>query len=152
MNILSIALFNQRSNAELLQRRLSAEGITTQIHDCGMKVSRLDVSIIQFERADQLTRRWDAAEGGLAGLIRCPECHSLRVEYPQYSRRSIIPNLLIRLLANIGAVPKEFYCHDCHFTWPREGDVSSRKRPHMAPYYFIEGIAQPQQKETKHAA
>ena len=61
-------------------------------------------------------------------------------------------------LANIHVLPKEFYCHDCHFTWPREGTRPSRVRPHMAPYYFIDDVeqstlgAQPSPVEASRAA
>ena len=41
----------------------------------------------------------------------------------------------------MGAMQKQFYCQDCHFTWPKEG-TKARLRPHMAPYYFIDGVEQ----------
>ena len=87
----------------------------------------------------------------MQGAIRCPECSSLRVDYPQYTHKSALPNLLVGVLANIGAVGKEFYCHDCHFTWPKEGTRPSRVRPNMAPYYFIEGVPQTKQPESRPA-
>src|SRR5437763_3461106 len=143
MNTIPVALFRNRSDAEPLQRRLSEAGIHAGVHDSAlMKGARLDVPADRFERAYQLLLEWDAAEGALRGAIRCPECRSLRVDYPQYSHKSALPNLLVGFLANIGAVDKEFYCQDCHFTWPKEGTKPSRTRPHMAPYYFIEGVEQ----------
>jgi hypothetical protein len=153
MNTISIALFSRRSDAEPYQRRLSEAGLAAELHDCpGIHGARLDVPAEQFERAYQLMLDWDAAEGGLRGTIRCSECQSLRVEFPQYTHKSTLPNLLVGLLANIHAMPKEFYCYDCHFTWPKEGTKPSRTRPHMAPYYFIEGVAQTQPSHTSHAA
>ncbi|HWD91588.1 MAG TPA: hypothetical protein VG938_04480 [Verrucomicrobiae bacterium] len=153
MNTISIAMFRQRADAEGYQKRLSEAGLAAELHDCsGVHWARLDVPAEQFERGYQLMVDWDAAEGGLRGVIRCPECQSLRIEYPQYTHKSTLPNLLVGLLANIGAVPKEFYCLDCHFTWPKEGTRPSRARPHMAPYYFIEGVPQSQPSETRHAA
>ena len=149
MNTISIALVNHRSDAETLQKRLSAAGIPAQVRDCTrMKGARIEVPVDQFERAYRLLLDWDAAEGALHDTIRCPDCKSLRIEYPQYTHKSTLPNLLIGLLANIGAMRKEFYCHDCHFTWPKEGTKPSRARPHMAPYYFIEGIPQTQPPEA----
>jgi hypothetical protein len=145
MNKISIALFGRRSNAESFQKRLSDAGISAQVHDVmGTTGARLEVPADQFERAHELMLNWDANESGVPGAIRCPECRSLRVEYPQYSHKSILPNLLVGFLANIGAMRKEFYCQDCHFTWPKEGTKPSSARPHMAPYYFIEGVPQPQ--------
>jgi hypothetical protein len=153
MNKISIALFNRRSHAEPFQRRLSEAGVPAEVHDCAsMQGARLDVPADQFERAYQLMQNWDSAEGGVPGAIRCPECNSFRVEYPQYTHKSALPNLLVGVLANIGAMRKEFYCHDCHFTWPKEGTKPSRIRPNMAPYYFIEGVpqkAQPAQTQSE---
>ncbi len=128
-------------------------GIAAELHDYStIKGARLDVPTETFEPAYALLQKWDAGEGGIHGAIRCPECNSLRVDFPQYTHKSALPNLLIGLLANIGAMQKEFYCHDCHFTWPKEGTRPSRVRPNMAPYYFIEGVPQPQPGERRHAA
>src|SRR6266404_295978 len=129
MNTISIARFSCRSDAEPFQRRLSEAGIPAEIHDCaGMDGVRIKVPAGQFESAYQLMLNWDATEGGLRGAIRCPDCKSLRIEFPQYTHKSALPNLLVGVLANIGAVRKEFYCHDCHFTWPKEGTKPSRAR------------------------
>ena len=152
MNTISIALFSRHSDADLIQRRLTDAGIPSRLHDCtSMKSTRLDVPADQFERAYTVLQNWDKAEAGVPGAFRCPECNSLRIEYPQYTHKSALPNLLIGVLANIGAMRKEFYCHDCHFTWPKEGTRPSRMRPNMAPYYFIEGVPQSQRSETRHA-
>jgi hypothetical protein len=153
MNKISIALFGRRTDGEQYQRRLKDSGISAELHDCaGINGARLDVPSEKFEQAYTLMQNWDAAEGGIPSAIRCPECQSLRVDYPQYTHKSALPNFLIGFLANIHVLPKEFYCHDCHFTWPREGTRPSRVRPHMAPYYFIEGVPQSQPSEHRHAA
>jgi hypothetical protein len=104
--------------------------------------ARLDVPASDFERAHRLVLEWDRVEGALQAAIRCPECKSLRIDYPQFTRNSIIPNLIIGLLATIARVEKEYYCYDCHFTWPRKGTRGSRARPHSAPYYFMNGMEQ----------
>lgn len=106
---------------------------------------RLKVRTADFDEALRLLRGWDAAEGILREAIRCPECGSSRVEYPQFTRKFFLPNL-IGLLAGLGVVRREFYCEECHFTWPKEGSKPSLIRPHGAPYYFLEGIAQPEMK------
>jgi hypothetical protein len=153
MNKTSIALFSCRSDAETIQKRLMESGVAAELHDCSsMKGAHIDVPSDQFEQSYAQLQKWDATEGGIRGAIRCPECHSFRVDFPQYTHKSALPNLLIGLLANIGAMRKEFYCYDCHFTWPKEGTRPSRVRPNMAPYYFIDGVAQPQPSEHRRAA
>jgi hypothetical protein len=59
------------------------------------------------------------------------------------------------VVAKVGLMDKEYYCEDCHFTWPKEGTRPRRHRPNMAPYYFIEGVEQTgphhrQQPESAH--
>ena len=153
MNRTPIALFNDRAKAEPIQHRLAEAGITAEIHDelrleklwfvgksgCGM---RLEVPANQFERAEQMLIDWDAAEGALRDAIHCPECGSLRVDYPQFTRKSLLTNLAMGVAANVGLMEKEYYCEDCHFTWPKEGSKPRRNRSNMAPYYFIEGVEQ----------
>ena len=139
MNTISIALLNRRSDAELLQKHLNEKGIraaiTEHYHLADVKVPAPD-----FEEAHHLLMHWAQGEGASRSLIRCPECGSMRVEYPQFAEKSYLPNVLIGIFAAVGATDMEFYCRDCHFTWPKEGTRPSRKRPHQAPYYFIEGI------------
>ncbi len=145
-----MALFNSRAKAELIQHRLVRAGIEAQTAE-KPRLARLwmvsqagvwvEVPAEQFERAEQLLLDWDGAEGALRDAIRCPECWSLRVLYPQFARHSVLTNLGLGMLSQFGLVERDYYCEDCHFAWPKEGP-KARRRPHMAPYYFIEGIEQ----------
>ncbi len=149
-----LALFSSRAKAEPIQQRLAAAGIPGEIHEelrleklwfVSRKSAgaRIEVPADQFERAENLLLNWDAAEGALRDAIRCPECKSLRVEYPQAAHHSLLTNLGPGLLAQLGLVQRDYYCEDCHYTWPKEGTRARRQRPHEAPYYFIEGVVQP---------
>jgi hypothetical protein len=143
MHTIPVVLFSNQPDAEPLQKRLIENGVAARMVRCQPPGSvRLEVPDDQFGRAHQLLMEWDILEGSLRRAIRCPECRSLRIEYPQYTHKSMLPNLFVAFFITIGATEKEFYCHDCHFTWPREGTKPSRIRPHSAPYYFIEGIEQ----------
>ena len=155
MTRIPVALFSDRAKAEPLQKRLVESGIQAEIHD-ELRLEklwfvskpatgvRLEVPAEQFERALQLLINWDVAEGALREAVRCPECKSLRVDYPQFTRKSMLTNVAMGLVAELGLVDKEYYCEDCHFTWPKEGSKPRRDRPHMSPYYFIEGVEQTQ--------
>lgn len=150
--------------AEPLRKRLAESGVQSEIHD-ELRLEklwfvskpatgvRLEVPANQFERAQQLLLNWDVAEGALREAIRCPECKSLRVDYPQFTRKSMLTNVAIGLVAELGLVDKEYYCGDCHYTWPKEGTKPRRDRPNMSPHYFIQGIeqtkaAKPEQAES----
>jgi hypothetical protein len=153
MNRLPVAAFGQRAKAEALQARLMRAGVHSEIHDelhleklwssaSHAPFMRLEVLADHYDRACALLHEWDVKEGALRDALRCPECRSLRVTYPQFTRKFFLPNLALGILARLGALEKEYYCEDCHFTWPREGSKPRRNRPNMAPYYFIEGIEQ----------
>jgi len=153
MNRIPLATFNSDAPAARLQQRLTGNGIPAEVHH-ELKLeklwfasrpesgARLEVPADQFERAYGLMVQWDTQDDVLHDAIRCPECKSPRVIYPQFTRRSFLPNLIIGTLAAIGRVEKEYFCEECQYTWPREGTRPSRLRPHMAPYYFIEGVEQ----------
>src|SRR2546426_7258306 len=153
MHRIPVAHFSGHAKAEPLRQRLAQTGVQAEVHEelrleklwfvsKGGAGARLEVPAQQFQRACQVLLEWDAAEGALRDAIRCPECKSLRVDYPQFTRKFFIPNLAMGLMAAMGAMKKEYYCQDCHYTWPKEGTKPSALRPHMAPYYFIEGVEQ----------
>lgn len=147
-----IVTLNDGAKAEPIQKRLVRAGIAAEIDDELFDklwfVSkeeadlRIDVPADQVERAQQLLLEWDAAEGILREAIRCPECRSLQVHYPQFAHRSLIPNLVMGLAAKIGLIDKEYYCESCHYTWPKHGTKSSILYPEREPYRFIDGIEQ----------
>jgi|ERR1041385_581009 hypothetical protein len=153
MNRIPVALFTNRNVAEPIRARLTEAGIAAEIHDeRGLErlwfvpkpkaAVRLDVPADQFERGEQLLVNWDSKEGALHDAIHCPECKSLLVQYPQLARKSVLTNLAMGLAAELGLIEKQYYCQECHFTWPKEGSVPRPGRPNMAPYYFIEGVEQ----------
>ena|SRR5437899_9511879 len=163
MNRIPVALFKDRSQAEPIRDRLAQAGIAAEIHDeRGLQrlwfvpkpqcLVRVEVPADQFETGEQLLVDWDQAEGALRGAIHCPECKSLLVEYPQVTRKSVMTNLAMGLAAELGLIERQYYCQECHFTWPKEGTKPRPGRPHMAPYYFIEGVEQTGAREPLHRA
>jgi hypothetical protein len=152
MSWIPIALFSNSERAQPLRQRLLGAQIPAETHgesplarmwfvskrEAGV---RLMVPGERFEQAEQRLHEWDN-QGALREAIRCPECKSLRVVYPQYAEHSVLTNLLVGLAAALGLGEKDYYCEDCHFTWPKHGLRPRRSRPHLAPYYFIEGVEQ----------
>jgi hypothetical protein len=148
-----VALFSNRSKAEPILERLVKAGIQADIRERFPLarlwfVSRraigawLEVPPHDFERAERLLHDWDASEGALRDAIRCPECRSLQVEYPQFTENSLLTNFIIGLGAELGLVERDYYCAHCHYTWPKAGARPRRNPAHGAPYYFIEGVEQ----------
>src|SRR6266850_1774020 len=162
MERLTVAFFPSRAAAEPIRNRLVQAGIDARIVEWPW-LQRLwfvpkreagasaEVPREHFERAEKLLIEWDAAEGTLREAIHCPECGSLRVQYPPFARHSLLTNIMMGLAAGLGLVDKEFYCENCHFTWPKEGSRARRNQPDLAPYYFIRGVEQTTLSSQQHS-
>jgi len=137
MNGMFIAAFDREAPAKTLRNRLIQEGFQADVRD-ESKVQRFAFWVkpraaIQvfvrnedFEAALARVKEWDQNDSILAEAIHCPECHSLRIQYPQYTRKFIIP-WVVEILGSIGLFTKEFYCQDCQFTWTDEVKVEPER-------------------------
>ena len=151
MNRILVALFKERSKAEPIQKLFLQAGIAAEIREENLLqrlwfVSkeaagvRLEVPVEQFNRAERLLLAWDSAGADLSRAVRCPECKSLRVNYPQFADHSVLTNMAAGVAAELGLVEKDYYCEACHYTWPKEQNHPQKQRHHLAPYYFIEDV------------
>jgi hypothetical protein len=128
MNTVPLATFNELEPAQKLRDRLQQAGIQATIND-ESKIERfwfmseplaaihLEVPQPKYLEARRLTEEWDKADGALRSTVRCPECESSRVEFPQITRKFITP-ALGSVLMSLRLIKREFYCLDCHYTWP----------------------------------
>jgi hypothetical protein len=150
MNRIRLALFRDRAQAEPARSGLVEAGIHAEIHDelhlerlwfvtKPTAGARLEVPVKQLDRSLKLLREGDDAQGWLHQAIRCPECASLRIDFPQVTRKSFLTNLAMGLMAELHLVEREYYCEDCHCMWSPQR-MRRRERHHMAPNYFVEGI------------
>jgi len=128
MKTVLLAAFDEVEPAQQLRTRLQQAGIEAVLHD-DSKLQRfwfipepraaihLDVARSDYQAASRLIEEWHQAEGVLNDAVRCPACHSPRVEYPQLTRKFVTPSLGCLLMA-VGLIRREFYCFDCQYTWP----------------------------------
>jgi len=72
--------------------------------------------------ARKLIHEWEKSRGVLKDAVRCPECASSRVEFPQITRKFLSPVVQVAFMA-LHLMPREFYCMDCQFTWPKDKPV-----------------------------
>lgn len=133
MKTVPLATFNELEPARLLRARLENTGVPAVINDeskterywfISKPVAAIHVEAEQphYRHARELIAQWDRAEGVLRQAVHCPDCRSTRVEFPQMPRKFLSPRLMSLFFA-LRLVPREFYCLDCHFTWPFETPV-----------------------------
>jgi hypothetical protein len=154
MKTITLATFNTPEQAEPLHRRLEEEHIPNQVHASGIlrhlwfvqrprAEVKVDVSLEDFQKSQRVLEALESRREGTPAtpVTHCPECHSARVIYPQFTGKFFLPNV-IGLLSGLGLVKKEYYCEDCHYTWVPMKDRLHKRRAHMAPNYFLEDISE----------
>lgn len=128
--MVTIATFNDQAKAKHLRERLQGAGVRADIVGEGalQRVAfmskpqanvKVKVNEADFEQAQKLMREWEAADPEIGAAVRCPQCSSSEIEYPQLTRKFLTPALMSILFA-LKIFPKEFYCRACHYTWQPE--------------------------------
>ena len=129
--LITVATFNEREPADQIAARLRESGFSAEVYDESHEQKwklfnlhprahlRVRVHSGEEERALALLAEIGSTEPALAQAVKCPECGSSRIEFPQFSRRTIL-GALPAALAATGVIAQEFYCESCHFTWPPE--------------------------------
>jgi hypothetical protein len=140
MQLYSVATFDDFADAQKLMERLREAGIPATIHDEArlerfwflskpLAAAHVEVPQPYYFQARGVIERWEKAEEILKNSVRCPQCRSSRVEYPQLTRKSILPVLIGHLLIALKIMPREYYCQDCQFTWPVVPPAEIRDHP-----------------------
>jgi transposase-like protein len=140
--MVTIATFNEPVKARQLKRRFQDTGLKADVHNEAplqqvgfMSRPQANAKVMvednDFERAQSLMVEWEATDPDIAAaLIRCPQCGSSNIEYPQMTRKFITP-ALVGVLCAMKIIPKEFYCQDCHFTWSNEEERTLGRLWHL---------------------
>jgi predicted RNA-binding Zn-ribbon protein involved in translation (DUF1610 family) len=125
---ITVATFNETGPAEALKDRLIAAGLHSELtDDSGTQAifflskdprahMKVHVRKEEYETAKKLVQDWEK-DGVMSEAVRCPQCGSSRIEYPQFSRRTA-GSMFFALLSAAHLIPREYYCEDCQFTWP----------------------------------
>ncbi|MDQ6632157.1 MAG: DUF2007 domain-containing protein [Verrucomicrobiota bacterium] len=130
MSKMNVASFNEMDKAEVLRQRLEEAGIHAEVYDESkwqkfwfmskpLADKKIRVEEKDFEKAKAVLEGLDHTEDALHDAVRCPQCGSPQVEYPQFTRKFITP-ILIEIFCTTKLLDKEFYCEACHYTWPKE--------------------------------
>ena len=133
-----MATFNDRDHAQPVVNRLQQAGFHVHLHDetnwqkhrLAEKLASVKVQVDEneYETARQRLTEWNATEHWLDQAVCCPECGSADVDYPQVTRKFILPSLHA-LFYRLGLEEKQFYCNTCHHTWPLRVKVEPERDP-----------------------
>ncbi len=127
---ITVATFNEPEPAEQLATRLREAGVAASVYDESNEQKwklfnlrprahlRVRVPGQNETGALALLAQWDG-DPLLQQAVHCPECGSSRIEFPQFSRRTIM-GALPAALAATGVIDQAFFCEACNFTWPAE--------------------------------
>jgi hypothetical protein len=123
-----VAIFEESNEAQLLETFFKRKGIDARTYDD--KILRLflflrpprttfRVQVRQgfFKYAMDLLETEPDVSALLQKAIHCPDCNSLHVEYPQMTRKFLLPTLLLHLGIIFRVIKHECYCENCHCIW-----------------------------------
>jgi hypothetical protein len=123
-----VATFNEADKAEVVKNRLQQAGINAAIVDESklekyfymskpLASQKVYVEDKDLRRAREFLEDADRQDHILNSEVRCVQCGSVRVEYPQFPRK-FITTTFVELFCFLGIIDKTFFCKDCHHTWP----------------------------------
>ena len=129
MKTIPLATFHELEPAKVLRERLQQAGFPAIIRDesrlqrfwfmsAPLAAIHVEIPQAQYLEARQKVAAWDKTEKVLHDAVRCPECNSSWVEFPQMPRKFISPTNLFTLLMILRIIERRFYCFNCHYTWP----------------------------------
>jgi hypothetical protein len=122
-----VATFNDMDAAEVLSRKLQALGVQATVVDESklqkywfwtkpLAFAKVCVPATDAAKMPGM-RPLPAVASLLASEVRCPECHSPEIEYPQFTRKFVTTSFA-GLFCLLGLLQKKFYCTHCHHSWP----------------------------------
>src|SRR5207247_10211359 len=103
--MVTIATFNEPAKARDLKRRFQKVGLKADAYNEAplqqvgfMSRPQANAKVLvednDFERAQSFMVEWEATDPDIsAALIRCPQCGSSNIEYPQMTRKFMIATL-----------------------------------------------------------
>lgn len=133
---LEVAVFESREAGKAFETFLLEHGFEARIYDDKLfryflflrppqVTYRVQVGKSQFVKAENLLAAGPPTV--LTKAIHCPDCGSLRVNYPQMTRKFILPTILLHLGIIFRVIEHQCYCENCHQMWHLAADAPVRK-------------------------
>jgi hypothetical protein len=126
-----VAVFEDVNAAKTIEAFLTGKGLEARTYDdklfryfLFLRPPRLTVRVQvrqeNIQSADDFLEA--AAPVALQEAIRCPSCNSLRISYPQMTRKFILPTILLHLGILLRVIGHQCYCEHCHEIWSLSGE------------------------------
>jgi hypothetical protein len=123
--LVSVAIFENVSDGQMLEMDLKNKGFETRTYNdkllqyflflCPPHATiRVQVRGNDFKNVTYFLDHEPATSVLLQRAIRCPSCGSLRVQYPQMTRKFLLPTLLLHLGIVVCFIVQESYCESFH--------------------------------------
>jgi hypothetical protein len=138
---INVAIFENANDGQRLETALKDNGFEARTYNdkllqlilflCPPRATfRVQVRENNFKDATNFLDQDSVASDLWQKAIRCPACDSLRVQYPQMTRKFFLPTLVLHLGIIFRLIEHEAYCEDCHCLWnlPKNGSPARLKR------------------------
>lgn len=123
---MDVAVFENVNDGKMLETFFRGKGLESRTYDDKLfryflflrppsVTYRVQVRQNHFERAGEFLEV--NAPDVLEKALHCPSCGSLRVNYPQMTRKFIMPTVILHLGIIFRAIEHECYCESCHHVW-----------------------------------
>lgn len=133
-----VATFSDLDDANAVKLRLEQEGIRAVVKDSSrfqkyvlfskpLASVKVLVEEGDFAKGRKLLEAADQRDHILRDELRCVQCGSPHVDYPQFARKFITTTIFGVLFSTLRLIDKTFYCQDCHHTWPAAEILRSRR-------------------------
>jgi hypothetical protein len=123
---LDVAVFEDATDGRVLESFLRNMGYAARTYDdklfryfLFLRPPRVTwrVQVRGDDHADAMRRLQARPPAVLNEALHCPACGSLRVNYPQMTRKFILPTVLLHLGIIFRIIGHECYCEHCHEMW-----------------------------------
>ena len=141
-----VAVFESEASGRMLAGLLGESGFEARTYDdklfryfLFLRPPRITYRVqVRNNHFAEATRQLEAkAPAVLEEAVHCPSCGSLRVNYPQMTRKFIMPTVLLHLGIIFRVLEHECYCESCHGIWNLSGDhAADRKVKTLEPFPF----------------
>jgi hypothetical protein len=123
---ITVALFHHQQPGEALVAYLREQRMEARTYDdkllrrlLFLRPPRVTFQVQVRENYHKMAVNWLSQNPPaiLGSAIHCPACGSLRVSYPQMTRRFVLPTLFLHLGIILRIVQHQAYCESCHHIW-----------------------------------